>query len=101
MLTGDVSESRGFFDVLATGPRTQVAVMNLEPNGASGEGLNTHEADQVLLVLEGEVHGEIGGREVTLARGAFVLVPKGTPHRFENRGRTRAVTFNVYAPPAY
>jgi mannose-6-phosphate isomerase-like protein (cupin superfamily) len=29
------------------------------------------------------------------------LIPAGTPHRFTNKARKPAVTFNVYAPPEY
>lgn len=96
-----VSDAKQWFEVLLTGEHTQAAVMRLEPEGESGEGLNTHEGDQVLVVLEGDVHGEVGGEEVDLGPGELVLVPAGTPHRFENRGRKRAVTLNVYGPPAY
>jgi mannose-6-phosphate isomerase-like protein (cupin superfamily) len=36
-----------------------------------------------------------------LKKGDILLIRAGTPHRFENPGRQRAVTFNVYSPPEY
>lgn len=33
--------------------------------------------------------------------GDSVLVPHEVPHRFVNRSKDRAVTFNVYSPKAY
>jgi mannose-6-phosphate isomerase-like protein (cupin superfamily) len=55
----------------------------------------------VLLVLRGSVFAEEGRTKRTLKAGDAVLVPAGAAHRFSNRGKTPAVTFNVYAPPAY
>jgi mannose-6-phosphate isomerase-like protein (cupin superfamily) len=56
----------------------------------------------VLLVLEGEVQAEVGSaRRRTLKAGDAVVVPLGTSHRFVNKGNRPALTFNVYAPPAY
>jgi mannose-6-phosphate isomerase-like protein (cupin superfamily) len=53
------------------------------------------------LVLRGAVFAEIGRKKRMLKAGDAVIVPAGTAHRFSNRGKSPAVTFNVYAPPAY
>lgn len=58
-------------------------------------------SDQVLLVLEGTLEGEVNGVPVNLTEGQFLVIPAGSPHRFCNRRSTPALTFNVYAPPAY
>ena len=93
--------ARGF-KVLQTTQKSQTAMMVLEVGGASSEEENVHEnSDQILLVIEGEVHGEIGKEKKVLREGDFCLIPAGTPHRFENKGEKKAVTFNVYAPPEY
>jgi mannose-6-phosphate isomerase-like protein (cupin superfamily) len=76
--------------------------MTLTAGGQSSEEMNVHaKSDQVLFLVEGELQGEIGGKKVTLKKGDSCIVPAGTPHRFENRATTRAVTFNVYSPPEY
>jgi mannose-6-phosphate isomerase-like protein (cupin superfamily) len=98
----NVSDAKDWFEVLQTTERSQTAVMTLEPDGQSGEELNSHpESDQVLLVLEGEVFAEVSGQTATMKKGDVVIVRKGKKHRFSNRTQQRAVTFSVYAPPAY
>ena len=76
--------------------------MKLGPGKASGDEAEAHEgSDQILLVTQGEVEGEIEGEIVTICAGEFILIPAGTKHRFVNRGDVPALTFNVYAPPVY
>jgi mannose-6-phosphate isomerase-like protein (cupin superfamily) len=90
------------FEVLQTSGRSQTAVMVLDTDGKSSEKMNVHEkSDQVLLVVEGEVHGEIGSKQIVLHKGDVCIVPAGTPHRFENKSKYKTVTFNVYSPPEY
>jgi mannose-6-phosphate isomerase-like protein (cupin superfamily) len=95
----DVSD---WFDVLQTTNRTQVAMMILKPGKSSGSRPEGHRnSDQVLLVLEGEVEGEIGDVTITMKEGDFVIIPAGTKHKFNNRSSADAVTFNTYSPPEY
>jgi len=54
-----------------------------------------------LLLLDGELTGEVGDDRPTLRKGDVIIIPAGVKHRFINRGRKAAVTFNVYAPPEY
>ena len=98
----NISDARDWFAVLQTGARSQTAVMMLQPGAWSGEKGNEHpQSDQVLLVMEGEVVAEIGDERAILRRGDVVIVAAGAPHRFGNEGAKKAVTFNVYSPPAY
>ncbi len=76
--------------------------MVLTSGGQSSEKMNVHRnSDQVLLVVEGELLAEVDGKKSKMRRGDTCTVPAGTPHRFENSGDGRAVTFNVYSPPEY
>lgn len=93
---------RSFFEVLQTVGGAQTATMRLKPGESSGPKSNEHpKSVQVLLVLSGEVVAEIGPGRRTLHRGDCVVVPAGVAHRFTNTGAKAALTFNVYAPPAY
>ena len=56
---------------------------------------------QVLLVLAGEVFGEIGGKRKKLKEGDVLVIPAGVKHKFTNRGKKECVTFNTYSPPEY
>jgi mannose-6-phosphate isomerase-like protein (cupin superfamily) len=90
------------FSVLATAHGLQAASMILAPGESSGEKGNEHpKSEQLLLVLEGSVVAEVDGKTTTLKAGDFVIVPRESPHVFRNVSSEKAVTFNVYAPPAY
>jgi mannose-6-phosphate isomerase-like protein (cupin superfamily) len=102
MTISNVHEAKEWFEVLQTTKRTQIAVMTLSAGGHSSEEMNTHEnSDQVLLVLEGELVAEVGGKKRNMRKGDACIVPAGTPHRFDNKGPGDALTFNVYSPPEY
>src|SRR6266404_7952436 len=98
----NISEATAWFEVLQTTKRTQIAMMTLEPGRSSGGHKEGHKnSDQVLLVLEGEVEGEIAADTVTLGKGDVIGIPAGTKHKFTNRASIDAVTFNAYSPPEY
>lgn len=98
----NILEVNDGFTVLDTADECQTAVMTLDPGDSSGPKSNEHpQSEQVLLVIEGEVVAEIGDKRSTLRRGDAIIVPRHADHRFTNEGKTKAVTFNVYTPPAY
>jgi mannose-6-phosphate isomerase-like protein (cupin superfamily) len=102
MKQANVRSATKWFEVLQTAGKTQVATMTLAPGKSSGPKGNEHpKSEQVLLVLEGEILAEIGKETTTLRKGDFVIVPAGVDHRFVNHSESKAVTFNVYGPPAY
>ena len=90
------------FRVVHTGELSQTAIMTLEPGEVSGPKENEHaHSEQTLYVSDGELHAEIGDRSFTMRAGDSTIVPRNEAHKFTNRSQRRAVTFNVYAPPAY
>jgi mannose-6-phosphate isomerase-like protein (cupin superfamily) len=92
----------GGFSVLENAEELQTAVMVLDPGQESGPLGNEHgRSEQVLFVVEGTVEAEINGKRFEMRRGDSTIVPKNAPHRFVNRSRERALTFNVYSPKAY
>src|SRR5437868_2209724 len=98
----NIGSATEWFQVLQTTERSQTAMMKLEPGAASGEKAEAHDkSDQVLLMLEGELIGEVGDERPRLRKGDVVVIEAGTKHRFANASATTAVTFNVYSPPAY
>jgi mannose-6-phosphate isomerase-like protein (cupin superfamily) len=102
MTTQNVEAKDASFAVLENGESLQTAVMRLAPGEESGPLGNEHGAsEQVLFVFAGEVEAEVGGRKFTMRAGDSTIVPKDAPHRFVNRYTEPAITFNVYAPPAY
>jgi mannose-6-phosphate isomerase-like protein (cupin superfamily) len=98
----NIGEATASFEVLQTTKRTQTAMMTLKPGRCSGGHKEGHrDTDQVLLVLEGEVEGEIADDTITLGKGDVIVIPAGTKHRFTNHASVDAVTFNTYSPPEY
>ncbi|MDB6147494.1 MAG: Cupin 2 conserved barrel domain protein [Spartobacteria bacterium] len=98
----NIGNAKEWFEVLQTTECTQTAMMTLKPGDASGSEAEAHEnSDQVLLVLDGELIGEVGSERPRLKRGDVIVIEAGTKHRFANATDKPAVTFNVYSPPAY
>jgi mannose-6-phosphate isomerase-like protein (cupin superfamily) len=98
----NIQEATDWFEVLQTSKRTQTALMTLKPGKSSGSEAEGHkESDQVLLVLQGEVEGEIDKERLTLREGDVIVIPAGIRHKFTNRSFADAVTFNTYSPPEY
>ena len=98
----NIQDAESWFQVLHTTKQSQSAVMTLKPHGESSEELNVHEkSDQVVLIVEGEIEAEIGGKTRKLKAGDTCIIPAGTPHRLTNPWPRQALTFNVYAPPEY
>ena len=98
----NIGKAREWFEVLQTSERSQTAMMTLAPGDATGARPEAHEkSDQVLLMLDGELTGEVGDQHPSLKKGDVIIVPAGVKHRFVNRAAKPAVTFNVYSPPAY
>ena len=98
----NIQDAESWFQVLHTTKQSQSAVMTLKPHGESSEDMNVHEkSDQVVLIVEGEIEAEIGGKKRKLKEGDTCIIPAGTPHRLTNPGAKKALTFNVYTPPEY
>ncbi|MGQ0543748.1 MAG: cupin domain-containing protein [Betaproteobacteria bacterium] len=69
----------------------------LEPH-TQGPGAHSHAEDDVFYVLEGTMSFRLGDEWLDASRGAFVLVPGGMTHDFENRGAVRAGVLNLSVP---
>jgi quercetin dioxygenase-like cupin family protein len=70
----------------------------LEPH-TQGPGAHSHPEDDVFYVLEGTMSLLLNDRWVDAPRGAFVLIPGGTTHDFENRSDQRAGVLNFSNGP--
>jgi len=56
------------------------------------------EADEVAMVLQGEITLLSDGMEQTLAMGHAALVPADTMHGYRNHTSQRAIVYHVSAP---
>jgi mannose-6-phosphate isomerase-like protein (cupin superfamily) len=98
----NVLQARDSFEVLDTTGSVQTATMRLRRGEESGPFGNEHpRSAQVLLVVSGALRAEIGEKRFRMEAGDSVVVEKGLAHRFIGDSDDDALTFNVYAPPAY
>lgn len=66
----------------------------LEPGDNLGR--HTDSAEELLLVLDGEVEAEVGGETGTVSKGEIVQVPRMVPHDFKNTGTARAKVIGFF-----
>jgi len=82
-------------------PRFNLAVITVQPR-RHGPPAHVHASeDDAFYLLEGELVFTADGEEVVAGPGAFVLVPPGVEHTFENRGDAVARFVNVHAPAGF
>jgi quercetin dioxygenase-like cupin family protein len=83
------------------GEQTGGALTALENVIAPGDGppLHVHaEEDESWYVLEGELRFRLDAEVAHAPEGAFVFVPRGTPHCFQNPGATPARVLILFTP---
>lgn len=84
-------------DGVESSNRYSISEWWLEPH-TQGPGPHSHPEDDVFFVIEGTMSFLVGSNWVDAPKGAFVLVPGGTTHDFENRGEVRAGVLNFSVP---
>jgi mannose-6-phosphate isomerase-like protein (cupin superfamily) len=89
-----------FFRVLQETARSQTAVMTVAPGQDAGPE-ETHDADQIVYVIEGEAAVRVGTEALTVEAGALVVIPAGTRHHVRSVGPAPLFFLTVYAPPEY
>lgn len=94
-----VEQNDSFRRVIFTGPHSQLVAMVLEP----GEdiGVETHDVDQLFLVIEGIAEAEVNGDLYELEEDGLLVVPAGTRHNILNVGDEELRLLTVYSPPEH
>lgn len=71
----------------------------IQEPGGFGPAPHIHrEREELFYVLEGDVDILVGEQVVKCPPGGFVLVPRGMPHTFANRGTQRARLLIMFCP---
>jgi mannose-6-phosphate isomerase-like protein (cupin superfamily) len=83
-----------------TGSKYSISEWWLEPH-TKGPGIHQHDEDDIFYVIEGTMSVFVNDRWVEAPKGAFILIPGGTPHDFENRGAVRAGVLNFSLPGGF
>jgi len=80
----------------------QVIVGELDRGGSTGDEPYTHgDSEELLVVLAGRVHLQLGGDVHDLGTGDSVHYRSSTPHRVSNPGDDVAEVLFVISPPSY
>lgn len=87
-------------DGAETASRYSISEWWLEPH-TQGPGAHAHPEDDVFYVIEGTMSFLVNDAWIDAARGAFVLVPGGATHDFENRSDVRAGVLNLSIPGGF
>jgi transcriptional regulator with XRE-family HTH domain len=61
----------------------------------------SHEGEEQMVVIEGEIHFWVDGEEFVLGEGDAITIDSGLPHRAANLGTRRAVTIAAMTPPSF
>lgn len=80
----------------------QVIVGELDEGGSTGDEPYTHgDSEELLVVLEGAVHLQLGTEMFELRRGDSIDYRSSTPHRLTNAGDGPAEVMWIISPPSY
>lgn len=85
-----------FRHVIATAKHCQVVFMALQVGEDIGK--ESHDTDQLFLVVEGHGKATVGTETKDIAAGDGVMVPAETPHNITNTGKHSLKLLTVYAP---
>ena len=80
----NINKAKEWFEVLQTSEQSQIAMMTLAPEDSTGAKAEAHKnSEQVLLLLDGELGGEVSDDRPTLRKGDVIIIPAGVPHWFK------------------
>ena len=80
----------------------EVVAAEFDPGGSTGDETYTHgDSEELLVVVEGRVHLQLGTDVYDLGIGDSVQYRSSTPHRVSNSGEERAEVLFVISPPSY
>jgi transcriptional regulator with XRE-family HTH domain len=80
----------------------EVVAAEFDPGGSTGDEPYTHgDSEELLVVVEGRVHVQLGTEVYDLRAGDSVHYRSSTPHRVSNPGDAVAEVLFVISPPSY
>lgn len=78
------------------GERAMVSFVEFDPHVEAP--VHSHEEEQIVVVLDGEVEFDVGGEVRLMRAGDVVLIPPFVPHRARTRD-TPCRELDIFAPP--
>ena len=80
-----------------TGRSMEPFIVDLRPVAGSDSGLSTHEGEEFIFVLQGEVEIRYGSETFMLAEGDSLYYDSIVPHRVSSASRAKVLAV-IYAP---
>lgn len=77
--------------------KTDIFRINLVKMEGEGKMHEHPDAEHTILVIEGEINAEIGGKKMVLKKGDMISIPKGMPHKYMVKGKD-AIIVSMDAP---
>lgn len=84
------------FPLLAAHGSRKLATVYFELEPGDHLGRHTDSAEELLLVLEGEIQAFVGEESGVVSAGSLVLIPEMVPHDLHNTGTGRAKVLGVF-----
>jgi len=91
------TENNNFREVIFTGEKSQLVVMNIPVGGEIGEENHAH-VEQTIFILGGSAKAVLNGQETEMTAGDAVIVTPGTKHNVINTGASDLKVYTFYAP---
>ncbi len=60
-----------------------------------------HDAEEAFYVLDGEITIRIGTDSIQAIAGSFILIPRETPHTFDNASEHPSRMLTIFSPPGF
>ena len=98
-IKSEAKRNECFRKVIATAGKSQVVLMSLQPSEEIG--MEVHDGDQIIYVVQGEGLAVVGDEEQDVEKGMLVFVPAGVQHNLTNTDEQALKLFTVYAPPQH
>jgi mannose-6-phosphate isomerase-like protein (cupin superfamily) len=80
---------------------TDISLIIVEAPPGRGPSLHSHPYDEIFVTLSGEALVVAGDTETVVGPGHVVIVPAGTPHRFENIGSEPLRQVDIHSSPRF
>lgn len=87
---------RATFPLIGAHGSRDLATVYFEIEPGDHLGRHTDSAEELLIVLEGELTATIGEEQSRIAKGSIALVPKMVPHNLHNTGSKKASVLGVF-----
>ena len=90
--------------VLKAGPAATLGAYSLLEFTVVGNGPAMHvhhDAEEAFYVLDGEITIRMGADSIQAIAGSFVLIPRETPHTFDNASDHPSRMLTIFSPPGF